>query len=46
MARHLGRRYIGIERDPAYAKAAEARIAAVQPWNQPRPSVIDVQLAP
>src|ERR1700742_4082897 len=31
----LGRRYIGIERDPAYAKAAEKRIAAVQPLEAP-----------
>jgi modification methylase len=30
-ARRLGRRFIGIERDPAYAAAAEARIAAVTP---------------
>ena len=30
VATHLGRRYIGIERDPAYAKAAEKRIAAVE----------------
>jgi modification methylase len=35
VARHLGRRYIGIERDPAYAKAAEKRIAAVQPLEAP-----------
>jgi modification methylase len=28
VAKHLGRRYIGIERDPAYAAAAEKRIAA------------------
>src|SRR5205823_8379260 len=32
---HLGRRYIGIERDPAYAKAAEKRIAAVKPLEAP-----------
>lgn len=31
VAKRLGRRFIGIERDPAYAKAAEARIAAVEP---------------
>src|ERR687883_797176 len=31
VAKRLGRRYIGFERDPAYAKAAEARIAAVEP---------------
>ena len=31
VARRLGRSYIGIERDASYAKAAEARIAAVVP---------------
>ncbi|MBV9558391.1 MAG: modification methylase, partial [Pseudolabrys sp.] len=35
VARHLGRRYIGIERDAAYAKAAEKRIAAVKPLEAP-----------
>src|SRR6187431_1855783 len=35
VARRLGRRYIGIERDPAYAKAAEKRIAAVKPLEAP-----------
>src|SRR5262249_10923101 len=35
VARHLGRRYIGIERDPAYAKAAEKRIASVKPLEAP-----------
>ena len=35
VATHLGRRYIGIERDPGYAKAAEARIAAVKPLEAP-----------
>ncbi len=35
VARHLGRRYIGIERDPAYAKAAERRIAATEPLEAP-----------
>jgi len=35
VATHLGRRYIGIERDPAYAKAAEQRIAAVKPLEAP-----------
>jgi modification methylase len=31
VAKRLGRRFIGIERDPDYAKQAEARIAAVAP---------------
>jgi modification methylase len=31
VARALGRRWIGIERDPAYAAAAEKRIARAQP---------------
>jgi modification methylase len=31
VARKLGRNYIGIERDPDYIAAAQARIAAVQP---------------
>jgi modification methylase len=31
VAKRLGRQYIGIERDPAYAAAAEARLAAVKP---------------
>ncbi|MGI8526941.1 MAG: site-specific DNA-methyltransferase [Pseudolabrys sp.] len=35
VARHLGRRYVGIERDPSYAKAAEKRIAAVKPLEAP-----------
>src|ERR1700741_4006136 len=35
VAKHLGWRYVGIERDPAYAKAAERRIAAVQPLEAP-----------
>ncbi len=34
-AKRLGRHFIGIERDPAYAKAAEARIAAVEPLPSP-----------
>ena len=33
VAKRLGRHYIGIERDPAYAKAAQARIAAVEPLD-------------
>src|SRR6188474_653874 len=35
VAKHLGRRYIGIERDPAYAAAAEKRIAEVKPLEAP-----------
>ena len=35
VARHLGRRYIGIERDPAYAAAAQKRIDAVMPLEAP-----------
>jgi modification methylase len=35
VAKHLGRRYIGIERDPVYAKAAEKRLAEVQPLEAP-----------
>jgi modification methylase len=31
VAKRLGRRYIGFERDRTYARAAEARIAAVEP---------------
>ena len=31
VAKRLGRHFVGIERDPTYAKAAEARIAAVEP---------------
>ncbi len=33
-AKRLGRQYIGIERDAAYAAAAEARIAAVEPMPE------------
>jgi modification methylase len=35
VARHLGRDYIGIERDPAYADAARRRIDAVEPLEAP-----------
>ena len=31
VARRLGRNYLGLERDPVYAEAARARIAAVEP---------------
>ncbi|WP_149538606.1 site-specific DNA-methyltransferase [Siccirubricoccus phaeus] len=34
VARRLGRRYIGLERDPAYAAAAKARIASVEPLSE------------
>ncbi len=33
VARRLDRRFIGIERDPSYAKVAAERIAAVVPWD-------------
>jgi modification methylase len=33
-AKRLGRRYIGIEQDPAYAAAAEARLAQVVPMDE------------
>ena len=35
VARHLGRRFIGIEREPGYAKAAMKRIDAVEPLEAP-----------
>src|SRR6202035_3875895 len=31
VAKRLGRRYVGFERDETYAKAAEARITAIEP---------------
>ena len=34
VAKRLGRRFIGIERDAAYAAAAEARIAAIEPFAE------------
>jgi modification methylase len=33
VAKRLGRRFIGIERDPAYVAIARQRIAAVRPWE-------------
>ena len=33
-AKRLGRQFIGIERDPAYAAAAEARISQIEPLAQ------------
>jgi modification methylase len=35
VAKHLGRRFVGIERDPSYAKAATKRIAAAKPLEAP-----------
>jgi modification methylase len=35
VAKKLGRRFVGVERDPAYARAALRRIAAVQPLQAP-----------
>ena len=34
VAKRLGRQFIGIERDAAYAAAAEARIAAIEPFAE------------
>ncbi|MFM1816150.1 MAG: hypothetical protein RLZ98_2845 [Pseudomonadota bacterium] len=39
VARKLGRKWIGIERDPDYVAAAEERIAAVQPMS---PATLDI----
>src|SRR5438034_8879801 len=35
VAKRLGRRFIGVERDAAYGKAGEKRIAATKPLPQP-----------
>ena len=35
VAKKLGRRFVGCERDAAYAKAAEKRIAAIEPLEAP-----------
>lgn len=35
VAKHLGRRFVGLERDKSYAAAAEKRIAAVTPLEAP-----------
>ena len=35
VAKRLGRRFIGVEREAAYAKAAEKRMAAVEPLEAP-----------
>src|SRR5215472_8418402 len=43
VAKRLGRRFIGIERDETYAQAAERRIAAVEPL--PAPSLAPFQTA-
>jgi modification methylase len=40
VAKRLGRRFIGIERDPDYARAAEERIARVTPLS---PSALETQ---
>jgi modification methylase len=40
VAKRLGRRFIGIERDADYAKAAEERLAKVQPLS---PSALETQ---
>ncbi len=40
VAKRLGRRFIGIERDPDYARAAEERIARVRPLS---PSALETQ---
>src|SRR5437879_217914 len=36
VAKRLGRQFIGIERDAAYARAAQMRIAAVEPLPEPK----------
>lgn len=33
-AKRLGRQFIGLEREAQYARAAEARLAAVEPWDE------------
>jgi modification methylase len=35
VAKHLGRRFVGIEREAKYARAAEKRIAATEPLEAP-----------
>jgi modification methylase len=35
VAKHLGRRFVGIERDAKYAKASQTRIAATMPLEAP-----------
>ncbi|MBN9051302.1 MAG: site-specific DNA-methyltransferase [Rhizobiales bacterium] len=35
VAKRLGRRYIGIERDPTYAREAEQRILSIEPLDAP-----------
>ncbi|MFC0388982.1 site-specific DNA-methyltransferase [Muricoccus vinaceus] len=34
VAKRLGRRFIGLERDPGYADAAEARLATIEPLSE------------
>jgi modification methylase len=43
VAKRLGRRFIGIERDETYRQAAERRVAAVEPL--PAPSLVAFQTA-
>ena len=40
VAKRLGRRYIGFERDRTYAAAAEARIAAIEPLPEATPGAV------
>ncbi len=40
VAKRLGRRYIGFERDQTYATAAEARIAAIEPLPEATPGAV------
>ncbi len=40
VAKRLGRRFIGLERDSGYAAAAEARIAGIEPLDDPLTSLV------
>ena len=46
VAKRLGRRFIGIERDPAYAKLARRRIAAIRPAPEETVAVLSRREAP
>ena len=47
MARRLGRKWIGIEREPAYVKVARARIASTLPLDESAMKVVpDKRSAP